>query len=115
MHAFDVVYTLQELMDSWLTQSHFPLITVTLPANNRLHIQQQPFLLESSPIATSTSTAAASSTATATTTTTIAAGGSGALWIVPLRIVCKHNGVRLTTAAVMRARELEIQLPAAVR
>jgi aminopeptidase N len=88
-------------MDSWLKQSHFPLITVSLLANNKLQLRQHPFLLEPSlPAATSTNSTAA-----------VAA----ALWAVPLRIVCIHDGVRHTTAAVMRTRELEIQLPADVR
>eukprot|EP00953_Heterococcus_sp_UTEX-ZZ885_P020281 11355-Heterococcus_DN1.PRE.3 len=85
-------------MDSWLKQSHFPLLTVSLLADNRIRLQQQAFLLEPS-LAT-----------TATTSTTVAT----ALWIVPLRVVCVTNGVRRTTAAVMRTRELEIQLPADV-
>jgi aminopeptidase N len=95
-----MVHTLQELMDSWLKQSHFPLITVTQLADNKLRLQQQPFLLETS------------APATGATTSTAAAA---ALWIVPLRVVCVTNGVRRTTAAVMRTRELEIQLPADVR
>jgi aminopeptidase N len=86
-------------MDSWLKQSHFPLLTVSLLADNRIRLQQQAFLLEPS-LAT-----------TATTGTTVAT----ALWIVPLRVVCINNGVRRTTVAVMRTRELEIQLPADVR